>query len=53
MLVSAATVCPSHLATVTTVAANSNENSVVTLADGKSVMSVWRMGAGDGLIWNK
>ena len=30
-----------------------NENSVVTLADGKSVISVWRMGAGDGLIWNK
>ena len=25
----------------------------VTLADGKSVMSVWRMGAGDGSIWNK
>jgi hypothetical protein len=30
-----------------------NENDVVTLADGKSVMAVWRMGAGDGLIWNK
>jgi hypothetical protein len=30
-----------------------NENSVVALADGSSVISVWRMGAGDGLIWNK
>lgn len=30
-----------------------NENDVVALADGKSLMSVWRMGAGDGLIWNK
>lgn len=30
-----------------------NENDVVALGDGKSLMSVWRMGAGDGLIWNK
>ena len=30
-----------------------NENDIVTLGDGKAVMSVWRMGAGDGLIWNK
>ena len=39
----------------TTVAAASaaTKNDVVTLADGKSVMAVWRMGAGDGLIWNK
>ena len=30
-----------------------NENDVVALPDGKSVMATWRMGAGDGLIWNK
>ena len=29
-----------------------NENTVTTLADGRSVLAVWRMGAGDGHKWN-